>query len=268
MPPVPRRSCGPDPLRRASPRGPSPDRRGAMSIADNLIPNESVVLEVRKHWMAPVRASVIAVGLVLLAGLLAVIRPGGGGLFGFIASILAFLQSALVIVGAVWIVYIILVWRVSAFAVTTLRVLRSEGLVQRRTSETLLAAVSDVKLDVGFLGRSLGYGDIRIMTVAGRAGSDHFRAIVDATGFRNAIMTQKQVEQSAYRGTHAAPVAAAPVAPPAATGATGTPASPVAATPSASDAAQTIKELGELRDQGLLTAEEFDAKKAEILTRI
>jgi uncharacterized membrane protein YdbT with pleckstrin-like domain len=236
-----------------------------MSIAENLIPNESVVLEVRKHWMAPVRASAVAVGLVLLAGLLAVIRPGGEGLFGFIASILAFLQSALVIVGAAWIVYNILVWRVAAFAVTTLRVLRSEGLVQRRTSETLLAAISDVKLDVGFLGRSLGYGDIRIMTVSGRAGSDHFRAIVDATGFRNAIMTQKLVEQSASRAAYAAPAAVAPIAPPAAAA---KPASPVASGPSASDAAQTIKELGELRDEGLLTAEEFDAKKAEILARI
>src|SRR3954471_17685893 len=98
MPPVPRRSCGPDPLRRASPRGPSPDRRSAMSIADNLIPNESVVLEVRKHWRAPVGPAVSAVVLGRPGGLLAVVRPGGGGLFGFLASIRAFLQSALVIV--------------------------------------------------------------------------------------------------------------------------------------------------------------------------
>jgi hypothetical protein len=34
------------------------------------------------------------------------------------------------------------------------------------------------------------------------------------------------------------------------------------------DATKQIKKLGELRDQGLLTEQEFDSKKQELLARI
>lgn len=37
---------------------------------------------------------------------------------------------------------------------------------------------------------------------------------------------------------------------------------------SRTDVAEKIRTLGELRDQGLLTADEFQAKKAELLARI
>ena len=42
----------------------------------------------------------------------------------------------------------------------------------------------------------------------------------------------------------------------------------VATTPSADTVTDQIKRLGELRDLGLLTKDEFDAKKAELLARL
>jgi hypothetical protein len=61
----------------------------------------------------------------------------------------------------------------------------------------------------------------------------------------------------------------APIVPPAAPIFT-PPVSPPSAAPkvSAADIAEQIRHLAELRDQGHLTQEEFDAKKAELLTRI
>jgi hypothetical protein len=45
-------------------------------------------------------------------------------------------------------------------------------------------------------------------------------------------------------------------------------ASPVAATPERIDPVEQIRKLGELRDAGILTQEEFEAKKADLLRRI
>jgi hypothetical protein len=46
------------------------------------------------------------------------------------------------------------------------------------------------------------------------------------------------------------------------------PAPQVAAPAPATDVMHQIRKLGELRDAGLLTAEEFDSKKAELLGRL
>ncbi len=228
-----------------------------MSISENLIPNETIVLEVKKHWIAPVRDSLPAAGLIILAAILGIVKPTGDGFLGWIGSVLGIIQWGLVIAGIAWIVYNVIVWRTAEFAVTTLRVLRYEGVIRRRSSETLLSAVSDVKLNVGMLGKQLGYGDIRILTVSGEAGADQFSSITEATEFRNAMMAQKMAEQTAARAPQMAAAAAAAAPAPA----------PVPA-PSAADAAEAITRLAELRDQGLLTPEEFEAKKAEILARI
>jgi uncharacterized membrane protein YdbT with pleckstrin-like domain len=241
-----------------------------MSVSENLIPNESIVLEVKKHWIAPLRDSLPAIGLILISILLMAFKPQFDGFLSFITTLLVWIQWGLLIGGIAWIVYNIVVWRTAEFAVTTLRVLRYEGFLQRRTSETLLSAVSDVKLDVGMVGKSLGYGDIKIMTMSGDAGADQFKSITQATEFRNAMMAQKMAEQTAARAPQAAAVAAeaAAVAAAAAPAAAPAPAPAPVAAASAADSADAIKRLGDLRDQGLLTHEEFEAKKAEILARI
>ena len=105
----------------------------------------------------------------------------------------------LLIGGIAWIVYNIVVWRTAEFAVTNLRVLRYEGFMQRRSSETLLTSVSDVKLNVGLVGKSLGYGDLQIFTQSGDAGADSFTSIVKPAEFRNAMMTVKLQDQAASR---------------------------------------------------------------------
>jgi uncharacterized membrane protein YdbT with pleckstrin-like domain len=233
------------------------------TIAQNLLSNESVLLEAKKHWIAPVRDSAMAAGLIVAALVVTILLPSGDGFFGFLWGLLGIARWAAIIVGIAWIAYNIVVWRTAEFAVTSVRVLRYEGLVQRRSSETLLSAVSDVKLTVGFLGKSLGYGDLRIFTQSGDAGADSFRSITNATEFRNAMMNVKIADQMASRAAPA-PVAPAPVA-----AAPAPVAMPVAPAPSNTDdlAARLVK-LAELRDQGVISPAEFEAKKTEILSRI
>jgi hypothetical protein len=237
-----------------------------MSVSDNLIPGETVIFESKKHWIAPVRDSLPPAGLILLAGLLGIIRPGGDGFLGWIGSVLGLIQWGLVIVGVIWILYNLVVWRTAQFAVTTLRVLRYEGLVKRRTSETLLSSVTDVRLSVGLVGRQLGYGDVRILTGAGEAAADEFRTITTPTDFRNAMMARRMATEDAARVATPALVLAAPapVVGDTVDAGPGAGSAPLSST----DAAAAIRHLGELRDQNLVTDEEFEAKKRELLARM
>ena len=231
-----------------------------MSVSENLIANESIVTETKKHWIAPVRDSLWAAGMILLGLVLWYWNPSGDGILGFLWAAIAIARWVLLIGGIAWIVYNIVVWRTAEFAVTNLRVLRYEGFMQRRSSETLLTSVSDVKLNVGLVGKSLGYGDLQIFTQSGDAGADSFTSIVKPAEFRNAMMSVKLQDQAASRPAPApAPVAPAPAPAPVA-------AAPAAA--SAQDQAASLVRLAELRDQGVISPEEFDAKKTEILARM
>jgi hypothetical protein len=244
-------------------------------VQQNLLKNETILLESRKHWIAPVRDSWIP-ALMILGGLFLwywnPTSSGDGIIAGAVdlfSTLVAIARWVLLVGGVAWIIYNIIVWRTAEFAVTNLRVLRSEGFVQKRTSETLLSGVTDVKLSVGVIGGRLGYGDVRIFTQSGDAGADNFTTITEPAKFRSTMMEVKVEEQLAQRAPAAlaaapvAPVAAAPVAPVAA---------PVAPAPATSDLvddqADKLVKLAELRDQGVITPEEFEAKKAEILSRI
>jgi len=233
-----------------------------MAVRDKLLANEQIVFESEKHWMAPIRDSLIP-ALLVLAGLgLGWLSPDKeGGILGFAGNLLDFLKVALWIVAVGWIIYNVILWRTASFAVTNQRVLREEGLVSKRSSATLLGSVTDVRSTVPFLGARLGYGDLVVLTQSGSAGQDKFETITHPIEFRDHIMTGKV----AGSGGGASPAAAAPSAPAQAPAA---PAAPVAAAPASADQLQTIAQLAALRDSGAITPEEFEQKKAEILSRI
>jgi len=235
-----------------------------MPVIDSLIADEAIVFQSKKHWMAPVRASLVAVVMIIGAGLIRLISPSGDGFFGAIGGLMDLIAIGLFVFGIGWIVYNVIAWRTAEFAVTNMRVLREEGLVSKRSSTTLLSSLSDVRSNVGFLGGRIGYGDIELLTQSGGAGADRFLCITTPVEFRNAVMTQKMasphdpgVAASAAGGAPAAP-AAAPVAPSA----------PAAPTTTSADDVVTLKRLADLRDSGAITAEDYEAKKTEILARM
>jgi hypothetical protein len=227
-----------------------------MAVADNLIANESIEFQSEKHWMAPIRASGVFVLLLLGFALLRWLSPTGDGFMGTIGSLLDLIAWGLLIAAVVGIIYNIIAWRTAEFAVTNLRVIREEGLLKHRSSATLISSITDVQSKVGVLGRSLGYGDLVILSQSGSSGADRFMTITKTEGFRNAIMTRKMSGSSAP-----APAAGAPAAAPAAAPA-------VAAAPIATDPAAALSSLADLRDRGAITAQEYETKKAEILARM
>ncbi len=222
-----------------------------MSIAQNLITNETIEFSSKKHWMAPLRDSWIPILLVVGAFLVNWISPDATtGIVGTVGNLMNLLRTGMFVVAIVWIGYNIIVWRTAEFAVTNLRVVREEGLISKRSSATLITSVSDVKSSVGMLGKSLNYGDLDVFTQSGAAGADRFKTITTPEAFRNAIMTRKMGEP----GREAAAVVATPVAP----------VPPAAAV----DPAAALASLADLRDRGAITAEEYEAKKTELLARM
>ncbi len=231
-----------------------------MAIAQNLIADEKIVFSSKKAWIAPVRDSVIPLLLLIGAWLINAVSPDKeGGVFGFVGNLLDLFRTGLIIVAVVWFIYNIIVWRTAEFAVTNLRVIREEGFISRRSSATLLSAVSDVQSKVGILGKSLKYGDLTIYTQSGEAGADRFKSITDPEAFRNAIMTKKMADARDLTARPATAPAAVTMAAPATA-----PADPAPA----QDPAQTLAQLADLRDRGAITPAEYDAKKAEILARM
>jgi uncharacterized membrane protein YdbT with pleckstrin-like domain len=238
-----------------------------MTIEKNLVGDETVKLQAKKHWFAPIQASFAAILMILGAGLLRLISPNSDGFFGWVGNIVDFISLVLVLGGIGWILYNVIEWRTATFAVTNLRVMREEGLLKHRSSATMLSSLSDVKTNQSFIGKQLAFGDIVIYSQSGDAGVDRFRTITGPMEFRNAIVTEK-AGQPAPTATPtilpdpAATTAAAPAAP---AGTSATPANPEM---TSADAATALASLADLRDRGAITAQEFETKKAELLARM
>jgi hypothetical protein len=221
-------------------------------LNQNLLTGEQVVFETTKHWFAPIRASLIAFLILLGALVLRWLSPTGDGIIGGIGGLMDLVSTGLLIVALAWILYNIAEFLSAHFGVTNMRVLRYEGIIRRRSSETLLPTLTDVRLDEPAIGRALGYGNLRILTSSGAAGEDNFMTVRNAKQLRTVIQEQKA--QSLPGGV--APAASAP-----------TPA-PAAVATASSDPAAALKALNDLHTQGLITDAEYEAKRVEIVGRI
>lgn len=219
-------------------------------MADSrLMEGEEVVFQTNKHWMAPVADSWKAVLLILGAVVLAWLQPEQtDGIVGFVGRLIELMKLGLLFAGVGWIIYNVIAWRSAEYAVTNLRILGSDGLARKRTTDTLLSSVSDVRSRVTAVGKAMGgYGNIQIFTSSGEAGSDSFTTVRDVEVFKKRILEQKT---KAPAPVAAATAQAAPSAPP------------------APDAMATLNKLAQMRDAGVITPEEFEAKKQELLSRI
>jgi uncharacterized membrane protein YdbT with pleckstrin-like domain len=227
-----------------------------MDVQSSLVTGESVVVRSSKHWIAPLVDSKWAALEILIALVLTWLQTGDtSGILGFFNRVLALINVVLVVSALGWIVYNIVAWRTAEYYVTNRRVLGTEGLVRRRSTDTVLTSVSDVRLSVSFLGRALGFGNLKILTSSGDPGADTFTAMRDVEAFKKQIIEQKM-------GAAALTEARGGAAPTLPRGAS------IPATATVADTTNTIGELARLRDAGAITTEEFETKKAELLSRI
>jgi uncharacterized membrane protein YdbT with pleckstrin-like domain len=235
-----------------------PDDGEGSDVADadpRLITGERIVRSTNKHWIAPLGDSKWAI-LMVVGALVAAWLQGDTttGVTGFVNRILELLRLTLFLGGLAWIVYNVVAWRTARYEVTNRRVLGTDGLIRRRSTDTLLTSIADVKTVVPWLGRMLGFGHIRIMSASGEAGADNFTTVRDVEDFKREILEQKTGVAAATKRPADQESAQAP--------------GPAQIPGAAAEITATLSELARLRDAGAITAAEYEAKKTELLARI
>jgi len=231
--------------------------------ASLLATDERVLLVRQRHWMTFLEAGrwfVLALGIAIVMAILNG-KVGNGGVSGALSTVLGWLFWISLILGILGLGWYFVVWRVERYLVTTRRVIEAGGVINKYTRDTSLQAITDMIVGHPWLGRIAGYGEIDLLT-ASEAGTNKIRFLPDADGFKKALLDARhelELELGGGRVVQPAP------APPAAASASS---EAHEASMSADELDNSLSKLADLRDRGLITPEEFEEKKKELLDRL
>jgi uncharacterized membrane protein YdbT with pleckstrin-like domain len=200
---------------------------------------EEVALDLRPHWWYFSKHILSGIPLLVLLVLA----------FGVDNKYLWWFWAALALVWAGWLALQYLNWTFTHFVVTNSRVIFRTGVLAKHGVEIPMDRISNINFNQSIWERVIGAGDLEIES-AGRDGQTKF----------DDVWHPDAVQQELYRSmeSHAQTRAS---------WAAGTGAAPAAAAKPASVPEQ-IQQLADLRDRGVISAAEFEAKKAQLLERM
>lgn len=204
-------------------------------LEEMLGQNERILLRARKHWS--ILFGNIALEIVLTIALIVAIFT----LLPLVALPLMPLGFILVLVPLIGMVRDFLLWYNRQYIVTNRRVIQTAGVFSKDVVDSSLEKVNDVKLSQSFWGRMFDYGDIEILT-ASEVGANVFRSIGGPIEFKTAMLNAK--EKLGYDEMGVRPQLLE------------------------EDVPTLIAKLDGLRKQGIISEEEFQQKKAELLSKI
>jgi hypothetical protein len=213
-----------------------------MGYIDSLMGrNEQTVFITRQHWL-------VLVATALMDGLLAIAALVVAILLGRAEGILAVL-AILAVFPIIHFIIRFLNWYNAQFIVTNRRVMEIRGVINKRVSDSSLEKVNDVVLEQSILGRFLNYGTVEIIT-GSDIGVNFFKHMAKPVRFKTEMLNQKEgmAELDSYGSRARRLLAEEP--------------------PTSGDIPELIAELDELRKKGIITEQEFAAKKADLLGRI
>ncbi len=246
-----------------------------------LVSGETVLRREQQHPILPFYiagkwvAIAFAVGVVSFLVNWILIPSGGGGIFGaitgFIGGLLSLVAIVALVVAAVGFAWSVARWRSQEYVLTNQRVIHVRGVVNKQSSDSVLDSLSDAMIEIPFLGRMMGWGNLVLMT-ANESADERMLALRDPVDFKKAVLEAKDARvrgpSTVGPSASATAVAAAPAPTGAAWPAAAAPAVPFRAAASGEEVARTLTALAGLRDTGAITAEEYEAKKKELLDRI
>jgi Bacterial PH domain/Short C-terminal domain len=187
-------------------------------------------------------------------------RAALAGLFILVVAVIMLLAPEFWFVG--WIAVVVCVipafevirifldWLNERYIITNRRVMEIKGTINKHVRDSALEKVNDVELDQSIVGRVLGYGTVQIIT-GSDIGVNEFHRIANPIRFKRAMLNAKEELHIT------APSAELEVAP-----------SPAAPAPAEKEIPDLIAELDGLRQKGILSEEEFQVKKQELLNRL
>lgn len=210
---------------------------------ENLHANEEMVLDLHPHWWT-ITPSMLTLALALAFGVAALALDW--------VDAIRWLAAVAVIATLVWFLWRLLQLRTTHFVLTTDRVIYRSGILAKRGVEIPLDSVNAIHFSQKIWERVLGLGDLKIDS-ASIEGVSEFENIRKPNRVQNEIYLQ--MENNENRKFDRVSQGLAPHL-------------QAHAAPTAPSITEQLEKLGELRDRGVLSEEEFQAKKAELLQRM
>jgi uncharacterized membrane protein YdbT with pleckstrin-like domain len=195
---------------------------------------EEVVIDVRPHWWY-LAGPVLVLGVVIVGAIAAVVLAA--------PSWVGWVAIGALALAAGWLIGRYVRWASTSLVVTNRRLISRAGVFTRNGREIPLPALTDISYRQSLFERIIGAGDV-LLESAGRQGHEVFPDLPRPARIQQAIAAQLDRMRR--------PAAASP----AGEGAEGW-----------SIPAQ-IEQLDALRQRGLITDAEFEAKKTQLLDRL
>jgi uncharacterized membrane protein YdbT with pleckstrin-like domain len=198
--------------------------------------NEKILFTTHQHWLVLlgeiITEIVLSIALIVLVSLIWAL---------WVPNVLVALGYLLLIIPLISLTRDVLTWTNRKYVITNRRVIQLSGFLSKNISDSSLEKVNDVKMNQTFLGRVFDYGDIEILT-ASELGVNKLTHIGKPIQYKTAMINAKEKLESVQL-------------------------SPAPARPSAGPA-DLLTQLDVLRQNGVLTDAEFQAKKAELLKKM
>jgi len=199
---------------------------------------EKILLVTRQHWFVLFRTIVIESLMIVI---LVAVGIAASVAYPPVALLAPVVGLLLALIPAVGMLRDILIWYNRQYLVTNRRVIQVSGVINKNVVDSSLEKVNDVKMSQSFFGRIFDYGNIEILT-ASELGVNQFQRIGDPVQFKTAMLNAKEKLGFDEIAVHA-------VRP-------------------TDDIPTLISKLDELRKQGIVSEEEFQAKKSELLAKL
>jgi uncharacterized membrane protein YdbT with pleckstrin-like domain len=196
---------------------------------------EDVVLDLHPHWEFFVRSGAALLATVALG---VWIMVGWGDAPGWVEAI----AGILVLVALAWFGLTYARWVTTNFVVTTDRLIYRHGVLSKHGIEIPLERVNTVFFSQSILERMLGSGDL-VIESAGEMGRQSFSNVRKPSAVQNEIYRQMEENENRKFDRIGGRTASASIP-------------------------DQIAQLEQLRQQGVLTQAEFDAKKQQLLDRM
>ena len=207
-----------------------------------LARDERVVRVARTHWATMLPTVLVDGALILVISGLTALGVARFPPYTWFGLLLLFVPIGHLLVRATD-------WRSTQTIVTNRRIIQIRGMIEKHVSDTLIEKVNDIVTSQSAWGRMLNFGDLQLIT-GSEAGTDFFQRIADPVGFKKDLLDQRRA--AAVQGRSDEPW----------------PPHDGSEVLARDDIPDLIRELAELRDKGLLTDTEFEAKKQQLLDRI
>ena len=204
--------------------------------------DEKVLLIIRHHWLKLVLPIVV---WLLIAALTLWIANASDSLSAAAALII-------ILLAAIYPLWVYLNWVHNVWAVTNLRVIDEGGYFTRHAKESPLDKINNIEYAQSFWGRIFGYGNVDIQTAA-EMGETTYIMIHHPKLLKDTI-THAQEESKKAQGYSQAQQLAKAIA-------------ENASTPSQTMIADELHKLFELLQKGAITQDEYLAQKNKLMNR-